>query len=443
VSAPGPAVGRETDRRQVVAWGLWDWGSAAFNAVIVTFVFSVYLTDAVGDDLPGAVPASSWLGWALGAGGFVIAVLAPVTGRRADARGHRKRSLLGLTLAVVAITSAMFFVKDDYHYLWLGLLLISLGSVVFELASVPYYSMLRQVSTPATIGRVSGLGWAFGYLGGIVLLLFCYFGFVVGDGDTRGFFGVSTDDGFNIRLITLVGAAWFLLFALPLFFWVPELPADASPVPATLSVRESYAAVFRDVRRMWRDDRQTAVFLIASAFYRDGLTGVFTFGAVLAVSVYGIAEDDVLIFGVAANVVAAAGALAAGRLDDRLGPRFVIVVSICSMLVTATVLLFVDGTGAFWLFGLVLCLFVGPAQSASRTLMARLTPVGKEGEYFGLYAMTGRAVSFLAPALFGLFTFVLGDDRWGILGIMIVLAIGLAALLRVPSAVRDRALSPS
>ena len=437
----GAAVARRTERRQVLAWSLWDWGSAAFNAVIVSFVFSVYLTDSVGKDLPGGISASSWLGWSLGIGGLAIAVLAPITGQRGDASGHRRRSLGLLTLAVVTVTALMFLVKDDYHYLWLGLVLIALGSVLFELAQVPYFAMIRQVSTPDTIGRVSGLGWAFGYLGGIVLLLLCYFGFVVGEGDTRGFLGVSTDDGLNIRLITILAAAWFLVFALPVLFMVPELPATASPTSASAGFLESYRILIADVRELWRSDRSTVVYLMASALYRDGLAGIFTFGAVLAVSVYGIAEDDVLIFGVAANVVAAAGALIAGRLDDSLGPRFVIVFSLVAMLATSLVLLFVSGPTAFWVFGLTLTLFVGPAQSASRTFLARVTPVGKEGQHFGLYAMTGRAVSFLAPSLFGLFAFLTGSDRAGIIGIMLVLAAGLLVLLRVPAQIEDKARS--
>lgn len=430
------AVAPRTRGRQVVAWSLWDWGSASFNAVIVTFVFSVYLTKGVGEDLPGPISASSWLGWSIGAASLVLAVLAPVTGQRSDARGGRKRSLGFLTAAVVVITAGLFFVKDDYHYLWLGLALFAAGTVVFELAQVPYFSMLRQVSTPEDVGKVSGIGWAFGYLGGIILLLICYFGFISGDG---GMFGVPTDDGFNIRLIALLSAGWFAVFAIPLFLSIPELPASASPVPQA-GFLQSYRILFADLGRMWREDRRTAMFLGASALYRDGLTGVFTFGAIIAVSVYGIAEDSVLIFGVVANVFAAAGAFLAGRVDDRAGPRVVIVGSLVSMLVVGGVLLFVSGPTMFWVFGLALCVFVGPAQSASRTYLTRITPVGKEGQHFGLYAMTGRAASFLSPTLFGLFAFVGGDDRWGIIGILLVLGIGLVALLAVPSDVEDRAL---
>jgi UMF1 family MFS transporter len=404
--------------------------------VIVTFVFSVYLTDAVGDDLPGRVSASSWLGWSIGAASLVIALLAPVMGQRSDASGHRKRSLALLTGSVVVVTALMFLVEEDHDFLWLGLLLIAVGTILFELAQVPYFAMLRQVSTPETVGRVSGFGWAFGYLGGIVLLLIVYVGLISGDG---GLLGVSTDNGLNIRWVAVIAAVWFLAFSLPVLFAVPELPAGASPVPSA-GFAGSYRVLFAELRTMWREDRATVWFLVASALFRDGLAGVFTFGAVIAVSVYGFTDDSVIPFGIAANVAAAAGALVAGRLDDRLGPRRVIVVSLVSMLGAGIVLLFVDGMAGFWVFGLVLCLFVGPAQSASRTYLVRLTPPGKEGQHFGLYAMTGRAASFLAPSLFGLFAFALGDDRWGIIGIMLVILAGLIALTRVPPLGRDRAL---
>jgi UMF1 family MFS transporter len=432
----GEAVASRTRRGQVLAWSLWDWGSAAFNAVIVTFVFNIYLVDVVGKDLPGPVSASTWLAWSIGAGALVIAVLAPVLGQRSDGRGHRKRSLGVLTASVVVCMLLMFFVKDDYHYLWVGLLLLSLGTVLFELAQVPYFAMLRQVSTPETVGRVSGIGWGFGYLGGIVLLLLVFVGLILGDG---GALGVPTTDGLNIRLVAVVAAVWFFIFALPVLLTVPELPASASPLPRA-SFLESYRVLIGELRVMWRDDRETLKFLVASALFRDGLTGIFTFGGVIATSVYGFTSDTVIYFAIAANVAAASGALLAGRYDDKVGPRRVITVSLVALMIVGGALLFVNGTAGFWVFGLLLCLFVGPAQSASRTYLARITAPGKEGQNFGLYAMTGRAASFLAPTLFGLFAFVGGDDRWGILGILVVLAAGLGALLLVSPEVRDRAL---
>ncbi len=145
-------------------------------------------------------------------------------------------------------------------------------------------------------------------------------------------------------------------------------------------------------------------------------------------AVYGIGVADVLLFGVAANVVAAVGAVAGGRLEDRVGPKPVIMVSLLGMIAAATVLLFVSGPLMFWVFGLALVLFVGPAQSSSRTFLARLAPAGREGEFFGLYATTGRAVSFLAPSLFGLFVSLFAEQRAGIAGILLVLVAGLLAL---------------
>lgn len=416
-------------RGQVVAWGLWDWGSAAFNAVILTFVFSVYLTDSVGDDLPGSMSASTWFAWSLGIAGFLVAVLAPVTGQRADAGGHRKRSLGIWTLLCVLATAMLFFVRNEYQYLWLGLALIGIASVFAEFATVSYYAMLRQVSTPRNIGRVSGFGWSMGYFGGIVLLLVCYTGFISGDGDTRGFLGVTTDGGLNIRIIALFAAAWFAIFAIPVLFKVPEVPAN--PGRERVGFFASYRLLIRDLRELYRVDRNAVFFLGASALFRDGLAAIFSFGAILAHTVYGISTADVLLFGVAANVVSAIGAIVAGRFDDRVGPRTVIMTSLIGMLTAGTILLFVSGPMMFWIFGLLLTLFVGPAQSSSRTYLARMSPVGREGQMFGLYATTGRAVSFLAPVLFGVFAATFGADRAGIVGILLVLLAGLLAMVKV------------
>ncbi|MBA4858738.1 MFS transporter [Nocardia farcinica] len=425
-------IGQAAGRGQVVAWGLWDWGSSAFHAVILTFVFSVYLTDTVGDDLPGDVSASAWLGWALGLAGLVVALTAPISGQWFDAAAKRKRALGVLTAVVVAAMTAMFFVHDDHRDLWLGLALLAVGSAAFELANVPYNAMLRQVSTPATVGRVSGFGWAMGYFGGIFLLLICYFGFIAGDGDTRGLLGIPTDDGLNIRLIAVLAAVWFAAFALPVMFAVPELPrTTADPGAERAGLLGSYRVLWRDLRELWAVDRRTVWFLLASAVFRDGLAGVFTFGAVLAVRVYGIDDADVLLFGIAANVVAALGAIAAGRFDDRVGPKAVIVGSLAAMLVCGLALLVVSGPVLFWVFGLLLTIFVGPAQASARSFLARLAPPGREGQLFGLYTTTGRAVSFLAPALFGFFVWAFEAERAGIVGLLVVLGAGLLVLLPV------------
>jgi UMF1 family MFS transporter len=435
---------RTGTRSQIAAWGLWDWGSSGFNTVIVTFVFSVYLTGSVGKQLEKVTgtSAATWYALSIGVAGLLIAVLAPVTGQRADADGRRRRSLAIYSTLVAITIVGLFWVRDDYHYFFLGAALIGLGSIFFEIAAVFYNSMLRQISTPANIGRVSGFGWSMGYFGGIFLLLICYYGFISGpdDSPTSGFFHVSNADGLNIRIVALVAAAWFALSALPVLFKIPEIPPG--PKQQRVGFLAAYRVLFRDVAALVRNDRQAAIFLLASAIFRDGLAGIFHFGAILANTVYGFTPGNVLIFGVAANVVAALGALAAGRFDDTLGPRKVIVLSLCGLLISGSIVMFLSGQGPFWVLGLMLCLFVGPAQSASRTYMARLITPGNEGQMFGLYATTGRAVSFLSPLMFALFAHSLfHTDRAGIAGILLVLAVGLALLVRVGSPA-DRALEP-
>ncbi|WP_224023501.1 MFS transporter [Arthrobacter sp. NicSoilC5] len=427
---------------QVLAWASWDWGSAAFNAVMTTFVFTVYLTS---NAFGGEDSASAVLGGALAVAGFAIALLAPVTGQRSDAGGRRKL-WLGVNSAVVAILTALcFFVFPHPEFLLLGVSLIALGNVFFEFAGVNYNAMLAQVSTPRNIGKVSGFGWGAGYLGGIVALLIVLQLFVQ---PAFAWFGASTQDSLNIRLVAVFSALWFFVFALPVLFAVPELPRSGQT--ARLGFLASYGLLFRRIKAIYATSPHTIYFLLASAVFRDGLAAVFTFGGIIAAGTFGFALSQVIFFAIFGNVVAAIGAVIGGFLDDKVGPKTVITGSLVGLLVAGSAILVLGngnysvfgmewaGSTTFWVFGLFLCLFVGPAQSSSRAYLARLAPHGESGELFGLYATTGRAVSFLAPALFTLCITVATPlvpagqaQRWGILGIMVVLLAGLLVLLPV------------
>ncbi|MFN3949253.1 MFS transporter [Microbacterium sp.] len=448
MTAPGPASASLPARRPVLAWALWDWGSAAFNAVVTTFVFSTYLASTLfvdpaivaaangNDDDPALVRAlaanASLVGVALMIAGIVVALVAPVLGQRSDGTGRRKLWLGINTGLVVLAMAAMVFVEGTPASLVLGATLLAVGNVFFEFASVNYYAMLTQVSTRENIGRVSGFGWGMGYVGGIVLLLLLLVLFIqsFGDPDAGGLLAVSKDGGLNIRLAVLASAVWYGVFAIPVLVRVPEIPAQRRQV--RVGFFRSYAVLWGTLRSLWRDSRQVLLFLVASAVFRDGLTGVFTFGAIIAAQVFGFSSTEVLYFAVAANVVAGISTMFAGRLDDRFGPKRVIVVSLIGLIVLGGVVLFI-GTSVplFWVAGLGLGVFVGPVQSASRSFLARVAPEGREGEIFGLYATTGRAVSFLAPGLFALFVGITGDTRLGILGIVLILAAGLLLMLPV------------
>ncbi|WP_372593740.1 MFS transporter [Actinotalea sp.] len=455
--SPDPVdVPPRTVRRRVVSWALWDWGSAAFNAVITTFVFTVWLTsDAFVDPAITAAAAlegdaggsatealtraidqhSTWLGWGLTAAGLVIALLAPVAGARSDESGRRRLWLGVHTTIVVALSAAMFFVRPDpdglTRNLVVGIFLLAAGNIFFELASVNYNATLAQVSNPSNVGRVSGLGWGAGYLGGIVLLLVLFVGFINPD---VGWFGVTGEDGMNIRVSMLVAALWFGGFAIPVLVAVPENPASTGR--EAVSLRGAYRRLFADISALWRNSRDTLAFLAASAVYRDGLAGVFTFGAVIAAGTFGFSTSEVIVFAIAANLVAGSATILSGWLDDRIGAKRVVIGSLVGLLVAGTGVFLGHEGGAvvFWTFGLALSAFVGPAQSASRTLLARIIPEGRESEIFGLYATTGRAASFMAPLAWSTFISVGGSQHWGIMGIILVVAIGLGLLIPVRSA---------
>lgn len=415
----------------MLAWGLWDVGATGVNAIVVTFVFSVYLTGTVGDDLPGATTPQSWLFRALALSGLVVALLAPATGVWVDAPWRRRGVLAVLTALVVVLTATMSLVRDDHRYLWFGLALLAGTAACAELSTVPYNAMLRQLSTPQTSGRISGFGSGMGYFGSVMLLLIIYVAFIAGDGDTRGLLGLPVSDGQNVRAAMLLTAAWFALFAIPIFVAVPSPGHASRDHSRAVGFGGAYRRLWREIAGEWRRDHNIVYYLLASAVFRDGLAGVFAFGAVLGVSVYGISSADVLLFGISACVIAAAGAVLGGVVDDRIGSKPVIVGSLGSMVAIGLVLMTLSGPLAFWVCGLLLCLFIGPTQSSARTLMLRMSADGKEGVAFGLYTTTGRAVSFLAPALISAFIDWFGAVRAGIGGMLVVLAVGLAAMVVV------------
>ena len=433
MTEPGPRSATPAASR-VVAWALWDCGSLGMAAIVATFVFSVYLTGSVGSGMSGGTSPASWLGRALAVAGLTIAVLAPLVGVWAEAPHRRRVTLTVLSGLAVTSTSAMFLIRDRPSYLWAGLVLLSATAAFGDLASVPYNAMLRQISTPQTVGRISGLGAAAGFAGSVVLLLLVYSGFLSGTGPVRGLLRVPVHDGLYVRAAMLLTAAWFAVLALPLLFVARRLP-DSGTTSAPASMLGGYRKLWVEVRAEWRRNRNLVYFLGASALFRDGLAGIFGFGAVLGINAYGLSQGDVVVFGVAASVVAATGAVIGGFVDQRIGSKPVILGSLVAIIVVALTLMTVSGAGAFWLCGLLLAMFVGPSLASSRALLLHLAKDGGEGVAFGLYTMTGRAVAFVAPWLFSVFVDAFGAVRAGLGGICLVLMAGLLGMVwvRVPA----------
>ncbi|QEO09000.1 MFS transporter [Protaetiibacter larvae] len=438
---------RTVPRKQVISWAIWDWATQPFNSVILTFVFaSLYL---ISDNfLPADIAAlpdtdpvkeraladlSSGYGLATTFAGILILLLAPVLGQRADATGRKKRWLFVFTMLLALVQFALFFAFANPSFFWYGAIVLALGAVISEIAGVNYNAMLVQVSTPRTIGKVSGLGWGLGYIGGIVALA------IVVVLNSVAWFGLDTSNGLAYRLIAVGAAVWTIVFSIPLFRNVPEVPPTGDGSHRVGFFR-GYVVLVKDIARLYREARPAFWFLLASAIYRDGLAGVFAFGGVLAAVAFHFSDDQVIIFGIAANIVAGISTIIAGRFDDRFGARAVIVFALAGLVVMAVaVFAFHDvGTVVFWTGGLILSAFVGPAQAASRSLLARVTPEGRQGEIFGLYATTGRVASFISPALWTASIAIFGATIFGVLGIALVLLVGLVLLLfvRLPKHVR-------
>ncbi|RKQ89927.1 UMF1 family MFS transporter [Mycolicibacterium mucogenicum 261Sha1.1M5] len=445
IPAPNPSP---ATKRTVASWAIWDWATQPFNSVILTFVWvSLYLvSDAFLPDeiaaqnadgslvcsqtadagtayCTGLADLSANYGWVTFAAGILILLLAPVLGQQADARGSKKRWVVLGTAALALIQFAMFFVYSDPQFFWFGAAAVALGAVASEIAGVSYNAMLFDVSTKKTVGRVSGLGWGLGYIGGIVALIIVV---VLTELD---WFGMDVSDGLAYRLIAVGAAVWTIVFSIPFLLWVPEPPARTDR--PRVGFFRSYAVLVRDLGALFRNHRQTFWFLISSAVYRDGLAGIFAFGGILAAVSFGFSATEVMIFGVALNLVAGVSTIIAGRLDDRFGPRAIIVTSLLVLVVSGLFIFFFreEGKSIFWIGGLILSAAVGPAQASSRSLLTHMTPASMQGEVFGLYATTGRVMSFLSPWLWAAFIGWFGATHFGILGLIIVVALGLALTL--------------
>lgn len=414
------------------SWALWDWASQAFPTVVTSFIFGRYITSEffapAGYSLEEAGQYTAfWLGISGVFAGVLIALIAPIVGRRADTSGRKKFWLMINTYLFAATIGLMFFVAPSSDFFVFGLVLLAAGGIFFEFATVNYNSMLNEVARPHERGKISQFGWGLGYIGGIILLVMALWIIQFGGAELLG---IPDTDALSVRVVMVISMFWVIIFSIPLMLKVPE----AKPIAGTENegVLLAYKKLIRSLITMRKENPNLLKFLIASAVYRDGLNGVFAYGAVLGGIAFGLDLTEIIMFGIAANVVAGIGAFVGSFFEDRVGSRKIIFVSLVGVIVGGFgVFVFESaGTTAFFGFGLFLCTFVGPAQAASRTMMSRLSADDKQGEAFGLYATTGRAVSFLAPAAWAIFV-GLFSPIYGILGLMLILVVGLLLLISV------------
>ena len=434
--APAPdtsseAGGGSADRRGLIAWCFYDWANSPFPTVVVTFVFAAYFTTTLAET-PEA--GTGLWGQAMALSGLAVALLAPILGALADQGGRRKPWIGGFTALAVLCAAGLWWVEPDPGFALLALVLVGLGNAAFELGQVFYNAMLPEVAGARRLGRISGWAWGLGYAGGLVCLALSLVLFVQPEAPI---FGLDKDAAEQVRATGPFVALWFAVFALPLFLYTRDGPGSGVPggIPAGQALRQGLASLLATLRGLPRHG-QIGRFLLARMIYTDGLNTLFAFGGIYAAGTFGMSFEEILKFGILLNVAAGLGAVGFAWMDDRLGAKPTIMVSLVGLTVAGVAILVVETPVWFVVFGCGIGLFIGPAQAASRSLMARLAPPEVRGELFGLYALSGKATAFVGPALVGWVTVWADSQRAGMATIPIFFLVGLILLwpLKDPSA---------
>ncbi|MFO7483465.1 MFS transporter [Oceanibaculum nanhaiense] len=421
---------RRPGRRAVFSWCLFDWANNSYPTVITTFIFAAYFTRAVAE-----TPEQGTFLWgqATGLAGLAVALTGPVLGAIADRAGARKPWIFWFSLLSIAASACLWFVRPDAGDIPLALALVALGALGYEYATIFYNSMLPDLTTPGRTGRLSGWGWAAGYGGGLACLVVALYGLVQSDPPP---FGLDPEQAEPVRATALLVAGWYALFMIPLLLWTPDRPRSA--LPMAQAARQGLG----ELRRLLRDigqHRTIVRFLLARMFYTDGLVTLFAFGGIYAAGTFGMSFAEIIQFGIAMNVTAGLGAFLFAWVDDWIGPKRTILITLVFLIGFGIPVLVVESVTWFWILALTLGLFVGPAQAAGRSLMARLAPAGKEAEMFGLFALSGKATAWAGPMLLGGVTLMFDSQRAGMATILAFFVVGLLILLplKEPAARRD------
>ncbi|WP_027488194.1 MFS transporter [Allorhizobium undicola] len=434
-------------------WMLFDWAAQPFFTVVTTFIFGPYFVSRLTSD-----PVSAQAAWsnAATAASIVIALLSPILGSIADRSGSRK-PWIGFFAIIKIVSLVLLWQAAPGSPVLLPLVLFSLASIAAEFSIVFNDSMMPTLVAPKDVGRISNTAWGLGYLGGMIVLIAVVL-FVAASPETgktilggAPLFGLDPAKGEDARITGPVSALWYLLFILPMFFFTPDRQKGE---PLRQAVKEGLA----DLARTWREVRQRRGilhFLIARMIYQDGVNGLLILGGVFAAGMFGWSTMEIGIYGIILNIVAIFGCLVASRLDAALGSKTMIVISLVLLTIatlgivsTGTgftafglVPLSTDSTGALFgtmaekvyiLYGVLIGLAFGPVQASSRSFLARSISVEEAGRYFGIYALSGRATSFMATLSFSILTGLFASARIGMASLLIFLLAGLILLLRTP-----------
>jgi len=409
------------NRRAIFSWCLYDFANSPFTTLVVTFVYSTYFTKAIAEN--EIIGTALWSkGVTISA--ILVAILSPLMGAMADKAGYRKWFLLLMTC--IAIFSSAFLYKFLPGQIMQALFWFIIANFAFEMGMVFYNAFLPGIAPPDKIGRVSGYGWSLGYLGGLLAMFIALIGFIYPE---TPWFGFSTANGENIRATNLLVSVWFLIFSLPIFVWVKEDKSQISKKEKNIigaSIRQ-LVNTFREIRRF----RQIIRLLLARLFYNDGLITIFAFGGIYAAGTFNFSFTEIMIFGIVLNVAAGAGAFVMGFWDDKLGGKKTIQISLYGLIIATIIAVFSPNKIFFWIAGIIVGIFSGPNQAASRSLMGRFVPPDKENEFFGFFAFSGKATAFMGPFLLGNLTEIFNSQRVGVSAVFLFFIIGSLFLILV------------
>jgi UMF1 family MFS transporter len=445
---------REASKLGQFSWALFDWANQPFFTIVTTFIFAPYFANVmVGDPVKGQ---AAWA-FTQSTSGVLIALMSPFLGAMADAGGRRKpyilafQSLLGLGCA--ALWWAYPGRPDLVGPISWAVVVATIGaemSIVFNNAQLPHIVRRERM------GWLSGFGWGLGYCGGLIALFAvlavsmpAMFG--LGAGDGRPLFGLDPETHEVERLVGPASALWLAVFVIPMFLFTPDTAKQC--ISLLQAARQGGWSLVDTVMRLGRF-KNALLYLIAFMLYNDGLAAIIAFGGVYAAATFGWSTVTLGIFGIVLTVFAIPGAFLGGKLDDRLGSKRTVQLAIVGVIVatigivgmSADQVLFVVPAGellptrslfgslqekVFMGFALLLGFCMGPMQAASRTLIGRLAPEGMTGEFFGLFALSGRATAWMAPLAIGIVTETTHSNRLGVACVLFFLVLGFALLWRV------------
>lgn len=405
----------DTRRREVLSWALYDFGSSAFNTLMITFIFNRFFTDVIAPDVnTGTV---MWAR-AINISAVVVALISPVLGAVADYSGRKKLFLVFFALLSIVFTM-LLFVAGPTAAAGTVVILFVIANIGFEAANVFYYAFLPDVSDDSNIGRVSGRGFFLGYIGGLISL-------AIGLGMIRGW--LPKDDYLNVRATILLVSVWYLVFSLPMFLFVKQ-----KALPQKIEggyIRHGFSRLFATIKHA-RQYSEAGKLLIARMIYNDGLGTIIAMASIYAGAVLGMPLEEVLMMGIALNVFAGLGAFGFGYVDDRIGGKKTILISLVFLTIGASIGVLSASKSAFWVAASLIGFMMGPNQSASRSLLSKITPIDKQAEFFGLYSFSGKLSSLLGPLVYGTVVAQTGNHKAAMASIIVFFLVGGAILMLV------------